>query len=47
MEGDVALLKQMKIIKKGRNDANTELPNTLGGGGSGIKQHCRDVQGIL
>ena len=31
MEGDVALLKQMKIIKKGRNDANTELPDTVGG----------------
>ena len=31
MEGDVALLKQMKIIKKGRKDANTELPDAVGG----------------
>ena len=31
MEGDVELLKQMKIIKKGRNDANSELPDTVGG----------------
>ena len=31
MEVDVELLKQMKIIKKGSNAANSELPDTVGG----------------
>ena len=31
MEGDVALLKQMKIIKKGSSAANCELPDTVDG----------------
>ena len=31
MEGDVELLKQMKMIKQGRNKANCELPDTVGG----------------
>ena len=31
MQGDVELIKQMKIIKKGRNDGNSELPDTVGG----------------
>ena len=31
MQGDVELIKQMKIIKKGRNDGNSELPDIVGG----------------
>ena len=31
MNGDVELIKQMKIIKRGRNAGNIELPDTVGG----------------
>ena len=31
MEGDVELIKQMKIIKKGIGDGNRELPDVVGG----------------